>query len=299
MKFLLLFAIVFILFSCRKQTDSSTDDTPAGTNYPYDYILTKKVSGNVWSNGQTIEYFYNENNLVSEIKSVQWSAGDADYPRDTSYYADHYFLEYSGRLATKVFFDKRGSPNYWMYEYDSKGLPIKGTFYQTLYKQIGDSGSGNFEIIPDYPINFQTYVHDEKGNLIEKIDSAEGRLNFRYTYEYNDKNNLEKVTTYILWSDPQEKYKDEYLDYDDHVSIDKLIPGLPVAENFNIHVISLSSPNNPRHNRRYWTVKINEPFQTATGLSTTFDYNEAGFAIAEYFPGDDSFIINYEYKKIR
>jgi hypothetical protein len=152
-----------------------------------------------------------------------------------------------------------GFKGYFIYKYNDQKLPSSRTVYYS-----------------DNTIQGHTfYKYDNSGNLIEKTDSS-NKVNFRYVYTYDSKNNLTSSTENILWSSPQQKIKTEYLTFDAKVNYIKAVNGLPLTADFdnNFHSYSSTSPNNFASSIHYNQVNMNEPFGSPNAINLSYEYND-------------------------
>ncbi len=284
----LLFIPLFLslLSSCKKDFVESADDPKTQTNHitnPTSYVLKKQSWTGPPNSGHHFSYEYNADHLVSKIERYQWGTYSVDGgPEQRWETTDYYTFEYTNGLCTKWRIQTSAGDGYFTYEYNNKNLPVKRTVYHTN---------------DNTPQGYSFYKYDSSNNLVEKIDSSD-KVDFRYVFTYNNKNNLTSVIDYILWSAPQQKVKYEWLSHDDKVNFIKAVNGLPVTfildNNFNAY--SSSSPNNATGQNYYTTVDISQPFGHPDYNSTSFDYNEEGLPLKQYFP---SGTYTFEYEKYK
>ena len=280
-KILLLVALTSLLaFSCRKEIDPRKNG-PYITN-PTSYVLKHQTWTGPTTNGGSFLYIYNPDHLVSKIERYQWgtystNGGPWQTWHDTSYYS----FEYTNGLCTKWVIDEGGSQAYIVYEYNEKKLPVKRTIYYS-----------------DHTVqSFDFYKYDNANNLIEKTDSS-NKVDFRYVFTYNSSNNLTSATENILWSNPQQKIKHEWLAFDDKVNFIKAVNGLPSTAAFdnNYHSYSSSSPNNFTAENYYTPVNMDQPFGPPTYYNYSYEYNNEGLPTKmKYGP----WIVILEYEKYK
>src|SRR4030095_6291851 len=228
-QFVLFILLTSVLsFSCRKERDCEKDETYI-TN-PTSYVLKRQIWTGPTTNGGSFLYVYNSDHVVSRIERYQWGTYSSNGgPLQTWFDTAYYTFEYTNGLCIKWSVDEGGAKGYFVYEYNEKKLPVKRTLYYSN------------RTVQSYSF----YKYDNANNLIEKTDSSD-KVNFRYVFTYNSSNNLTSVTDNILWSNPQQKMKYEWLAFDNKVNFIKAVNGVPstfVWDN-NYHSYSSSSPNN-------------------------------------------------------
>ena len=271
-KTLLLVALTSLLaFSCRKEIDRGKNE-PYITN-PTSYVLKRQIWTGPTTNGGSFLYIYNKDHLVSKIERYQWG----QTWHDTAYYS----FEYTNGLCTKWVRDEGGGLSYIVYEYNEKKLPVKSTIYDIDH------------IVQSYTF----YKYDNTNNLIEKTDST-NKVDFRHVFTYNSSNNLTSATENILWSNPQQKIKYEWLAFDDKVNFIKAVNGLPstAAYDNNYHSYSSSSPNNFTAENYYTPVNMDQPFGPPLYTNDSYEYNNEGLPTKmKYGP----WIVIFEYEKYK
>jgi hypothetical protein len=278
--------LLFILFtavlnfSCRKEKDCSTGQ-PYITN-PTSYILKRQTWTGPNTNGESFLYLYNADHLVSKIERYHWGTFSSNGgPIQTWYDTAYYTFGYTNGLCTKWAFDEGGSNGYYVYEYNEKKLPVK----RTLYYADRTVQSYNF------------YKYDDAGNLVEKTDSS-NKVDFKYVFTYNSSNNLVSAINYILWSNPQQKMKYEWLAFDNKVNFIKAVNGLPstFAWDNNYHSYSSSSPNNFIAENYYTPVNMDQPFTSPSSFNYSYEYNDEGLPTKmTYGP----WLVTFEYEKYK
>ena len=276
--FLFISLIILLNFSCTK--DNGNNNTYA-TN-PTSYILKRQTWTGPTTNGESFLYIYNSDNLISRIERYQWGTSSINGgPLQTWYDTAHYTFEYTSGLCTKWTINEGGANGYFVYEYNRRNLPVKGTLYysdQTIQ-------------------SYDFYKYDDRDNLIEVIDSTD-KVNFQYLFAYDQKNNLTSSTNNILWPAPQQKAKYEWGSFDDKVNFIKAVNGLPstFVWNNNYHSFSSSSPNNVVAENYYPPVTTDQPFGSPNLTNYTYEYNEEGLPIKMLY---GPWIVIFEYQKYR
>lgn len=281
---LLLSIVLLFCISCKKETEEITKATYSNipNNNPTSYLLKSQIWSGPSTNGGGFFYYYNSDNQVYKIKRHQWGTGSSNGGPvvrwdDTTYY----YFEYTNGLCTKWTIDDHGSKGYYTYDYNAQNLPYKRTTY----------GASN--MVQGYCF----YKYDKNNNLIERKDSSY-QLNFRYDFTYDSNNNLTSVTDNILWSNPQQKMKYEFLTHDQNVNFIKAVNGLPITfiwDN-NYHSYSSSSPNNFLTQNYYVPVDANQPFGQPRVYNYSYDYNDEGLPVKmEYSP----WLVTFTYQKYK
>lgn len=273
--------LIFILSgaSCKKHIDTGKA-TPHITN-PTSYILKRMIMSGPQTNGESFLFIYNKDNLVSEIQRYQWGTSSINGgPTQTWYDTSYSTFEYQRGLCTKWSVDKPGR-GYFVLKYNDKNLPVSRTSYYSDNRFYAHN----------------SYTYDGAGNLIERKDSTD-KTNFLFVFSYNNSNNLISATDYILWPNPQQKMKYEWLSFDNKVNFIKAVNGLPpsfVWEN-NYSSYSSSSPNNYLSVNFYSPVNVDQPFGQPYFYSASYEYNDEGLPV-KMFSG--SWITTFEYEKFR
>jgi hypothetical protein len=277
--------IIFCFISCRKE-NLGFDDNQNTINHitnPTSYILKRQTWTGPTTNGESFLYKYNTNHLVSKIERYQWGTYSSNGgPQQTSYDTAYYTFEYTNGLCTKWRIQEGGADGYFIYEYNSQNLPVKRTLFYTYNNAVQ---------------SYSFYKYDNSNNLIEKVDSS-NKVNFRYVFTYNNDNNLTSVTNYILWSNPQQKVKYEWLSFDNKVNFIKAVNGLPLTfiwDN-NYHAYSSSSPNNYLEENYYSPVDINQPFDQANHSSNSYQFNDEGLPVKLFY---GPWAVSFEYEKYK
>lgn len=280
-QFVLFILLISLLsFSCRKERDCEKNESYI-TN-PTSYLLKRQIWTGPTTNGGSFLYVYNSDHVVSRIERYQWGTYSSNGgPLQTWYDTAYYTFEYTNGLCTKWSVDEGGAKGYFVYEYNEKKLPVKRTLYY------------NNHTIQSYSF----YKYDNADNLIEKTDSSD-KVNFRYVFTYNSSNNLTSVTDNILWSNPQQKMKYEWLAFDNKVNFIKAVNGLPstfVWDN-NYHSYSSSSPNNFIAENYYSPVNMDQPFGSPIYFNYSYEYNNEGLPTKmKYGP----WLVTFEYEKYK
>ena len=157
-----------------------------------------------------------EENLKGKVKSItentyeavdkfgQIEKGDVLVDSSAVYTDDGHFKIYNekGNKIEENYYNSNGSLIYKnTYKYDEKGNIIEENYYnsngrlysKTTYKydEKGNMIEDNFYDSDDGSLIYKnTYKYDEKGNNIEKNNyDSNGRLDSKYTYEYDKNNN--------------------------------------------------------------------------------------------------------------
>ena len=157
-----------------------------------------------------------EENLKGKVKSItentyeavekfgQIEKGDVLVDSSAVYTDDGHFKIYNekGNKIEENYYNSNGSLIYKnTYKYDEKGNKIEENYYnsngrlysKTTYKydEKGNMIEDNFYDSDDGSLIYKnTYKYDEKGNNIEKNNyDSNGRLDSKYTYEYDKNNN--------------------------------------------------------------------------------------------------------------
>jgi hypothetical protein len=123
-------------------------------------------------------------------------------------------------------------------------------------------------------------------------------VNFRYVFTYNSNNNLTSVTNFILWSNPQQKVKYEWLSYDNKVNFIKAVNGLPITfvwDN-NYGAYSSSSPNNYIDQNYYVPVDNSQSFGSPHYINNSFQYNDQGLPLKQF---SGPWTVTFEYEKYK
>ena len=273
---------IFFFLACRKENIGSIADTNYITN-PTSYILKRQTWSGPATNGESFLYIYNTDHLVSKIERYQWGTFTTNGgPTQTWFDTAYYTFEYTRGICTKWRIQEGGADGYFIYEYNNRKLPAKRTLYFTSTNVVQ---------------SYSTYKFDAFSNLIEEVDSSD-KLNFRYVFTYNSNNNLTSVTNYIMWSNPQQKMRYEWLSFDDKVNFIKAVNGLPITfiwDN-NYYAYSSSSPNNYVDVNYYSPVDINQPFGQANSNVNSYQYNDEGLPIKLYY---GPWTVTFEYEKYK
>ena len=157
-----------------------------------------------------------EENLKGKVKSItentyeavdkfgQIEKGDILVDSSAVYTDDGHFKIYNekGNKIEENYYNSNGSLIYKnTYKYDEKGNKIEENYYnsngrlysKTTYKydEKGNMIEDNFYDSDDGSLIYKnTYKYDEKGNIIEENHyDSNGRLDSKYTYEYDKNNN--------------------------------------------------------------------------------------------------------------
>ena len=157
-----------------------------------------------------------EENLKGKVKSItentyeavekfgQIEKGDVLVDSSAVYTDDGRFKIYNekGNKIEENYYNSNGSLIYKnTYKYDEKGNIIEENYYnsngrlysKTTYKydEKGNMIEDNFYDSDDGSLIYKnTYKYDEKGNIIEENHyDSNGRLDSKYTYEYDKNNN--------------------------------------------------------------------------------------------------------------
>ena len=157
-----------------------------------------------------------EENLKGKVKSItentyeavdkfgQIEKGDVLVDSSAVYTDDGRFKIYNekGNKIEENYYNSNGSLIYKnTYKYDEKGNKIEENYYnsngrlysKTTYKydEKGNMIEDNFYDSDDGSLIYKnTYKYDEKGNIIEENHyDSNGRLDSKYTYEYDKNNN--------------------------------------------------------------------------------------------------------------
>ena len=272
----ILFAILLVLVSCKKEASPPLQPS----NNPTSYLLKKMTFDHTSAtNGESFYFSYNSNNLVIEVKRVEWGGGMINGTPQW-YFTTTYSFAYNGTLPMLCTIKENGDIRTYL-EY----------FYQAdrIYKRICK--------YPDGSIQYYTfYSYDGSGRVKEAIDSSD-KVNFKHVLEYNT--NLTTSTTYVLWSNPQTKSKTEYSSFDDKVNFIKAVNGLPPTadwDNFNLHSYSSPSPNNMGREQHFWDVDINKDYEVPSTMEYSYQYNDEGLPIKMQYGG---WTVTFEYQKYK
>jgi hypothetical protein len=278
--FIVILSVNLFLAGCTKDNNFMN----AYIQNPTSYLLTKEEWTGPSSNGESFFFFYNDYNLVTKVERCQWGTVSVNGgPAEMWYDTADYFIEYSNGLASKVTMEEGGSLAYLIYEYDNGHLPTKRTIY-----------------LPDGSVQqYSSYTYNDSDNLTEKIDYKDADL-FRYEFTYNGDNNLTSVTDYILWSNPQQKMKYEWSDFDDKVNWIKTVNGLPptfVWDN-NFGAYSSSSPSNNKNQNYFPPIDINQPFDNISfsPVYCSYEYNDEDLPTKMY---SGPWVVLFEYEKYK
>ena len=152
------------------------------------YYVPSHIEYTSGNNKISYDFYYNENNILSQTIKVEDSSTDSN-DRKT---VDDYEYDENGNLIKCILTNYKEEKGVYDYTYDENG---------NLVKKISVLTNGNMEtveytyddngrLVKEYAISRITveYKYDEKGNLIEKIntylpDDSES-IN-RYTYDEN------------------------------------------------------------------------------------------------------------------
>ena len=201
----ILFLMLVFILSCRKETPKV--DAKAKITNPTDYLLVSQTSTGPTSNGLSYILSYNDENLLSDVENIQWWGGSVANG-DTSYC----HFEYSNGLCHKFTTNENGSTGSAVYEYNTKGLPVKVVFYTTNTYYYTDR-----------------YEYDAADRLVRVTDSS-WQKNFIYEYAYDDQGNpMTEVTTNLTDSS---KTWNEWTTYDDKINFTRAVNGLPAGSLF-------------------------------------------------------------------
>lgn len=261
-----------IVFSCRKEVPQG-NVAPKITN-PTDYLLESITWSGPTTNGQSQLFFYNSDNLVSSLETIQWCCGTTTMA-DTTY---EYF-QYSNGLCKKVTVSGTFSGNgSIIYEYNDRGLPEKATTY----------ARDRFQSI-------DLYEYDLADHLIRVTDSS-WEINFTYSYSYDNQGN--PTTLSILDVPGQKINRYQWTSFDDKVNFAKAINGLPPGcanlDRYNFY--STSSPHNYLSYNYYYHVDISQPSGSPWTVENKFQYNEEGLP-TQMLSG--SWIVTFKYRKYK
>ncbi len=248
---------LFLAFaSCTKEYAPGPN---TANNNPTSYLLKKVSYDNLAAtNGESFHFTYNLNNLITEIRRVQWGGGLTNgTPQwyDTSIY----HFTYDGELPIKCTITDRGIIGYFEYFYHG----------DQMYKKLIKYADGTIQ-------RYTTYSYDSMGRLTEAVDSSD-KVDFRHILEYGS--NLTTSTTYSLWRSPQTKTKTVYSFFDGKVNFMRAINGLPMTykwDSFNLHYDCSVSPNNMGRVEHFWDVDTNKEYEPPTTSDFSYDYNEEG-----------------------
>ena len=275
---LFIFLITMFFISCKKDNN---DIKTSNSQNPTSYLLKRQTWTGSVSNGQSILYVYNGDNLVSKIEKYEWgtystNGGTIQTWYDTTFYS----FEYTNGLCTKWIVGKEGTQqNYFVYEYNNDKMPVKLTYYST----------------DNIALSYYLYKYDNSNNLIQKIDSTQ-KVEYRYEYSYDSDNNLASLIEYTIGSNPQRKSKYEWLTYDKKVSFLRTVNGLPVTFGSDFDNPLFSSPNNYLSEKYYTPVNIDQSFGTPEFRNATYEYNDEGLPTKM---SDSGWIVNFEYQKYK
>jgi|GEM_PF-2169982 len=265
---------ILLTCSCRKQS-------PPAPTFRTSSLLTKITWSGPATNGLSYIFSYNNEGLVSKVTNAVWGTvetnGIQSIWKDTSYT----WLEYSNGRVSRSWESNTGG-TYFRYQYDNKGLLTKRIYYGTVY--VGPD-SASAVPVNDVPLRFYSYMYDNKGNLSEMVDSSQGRVNFRYVFNYNEHNDLISCTNF--WYNgtpaPQQKEKYEWADFDDNINFIAAAHGLPATFQWDNGYISYSSssPNNFTVGKYYSPVKTDQAFETAAAslYEWSYQYNNDGLPV--------------------
>jgi YD repeat-containing protein len=188
------------------------------------------------------------------VEQIQWWGGSIANG-DTAYM----HFEYSKGLCIKYTDYDSHSSGSVVYEYNSRGLPVKMIFY-----------TGNTY----YYTNFFEYNSEDR--LIRVTDSS-WQLNYIYEYSYDDQGNPSiEIASNVSDSS---KTRNEWTSYDDKINYTCAINGLPTGSLFtnDFHGYFSSMPHNVLTNNFTTTV-----FPYSSDAPGTFQfqyqyqYNEQG-----------------------
>ncbi|MHA4847402.1 hypothetical protein ACX0G7_24775 [Flavitalea antarctica] len=133
--------------------------------------------------------------------------------------------------------------------------------------------------------------------MIEKTDSS-NKVDFRYVFAYNGSNNLTSITGNILWSNPKQKMKYEWLSFDNSINFIKAVNGLPPSffwDN-NYHSYSSSSPNNFIAVNYYAPVNQDQSFGTPSFSNYSYESNDEGLPTKMMY---GPWLVTFEYEKYK
>jgi len=267
-------SLVVALFACKKDNHQRSGGNDKNHT---SYLLKKQTFDHATgTNGEFFLYEYNADDLISEIKRVQWgknSSGQKWY--DTASYS----FQYSNGLPVRCTIKERGGTWYYDYTYNGSLISKKTIRYANQNVQ-----------------GYSLYTYNSDDKLIEIVDSTT-QVNFRYLFDYN--NNLTTLTIFRLSATPQKKSKIEYSNFDTKVNYIKAVKGLPVIfawDNFNTGSYSSSSPNNFGFEKHFWDVDINASFDVPTTMNFSYEYNDEGLPVKKYYGG---WTVTFEYQKYK
>ena len=166
------------------------DQMTALDRYEYDEEGRLEVHTELYASGKegkSTLYVYDEKGDLSETKT---KAGTLKYATDKTYQIER---DSENRIISeKCNSTGIGNPlmYYYTYTYDAQG--------QLIRKQSEKNGS------------FTTYEYDTNGNLICQVDNQASGKYWRYTYTYNENNDMLTYTVQQSDSLPQLKVEKEY-----------------------------------------------------------------------------------------
>src|SRR4030095_1387956 len=249
-------------------------------NNPTSYLLKKMTFDHaLGTNGESFSFSYSADNLVVEIKRVEWGAGVINGTPQW-YSTTTYSFIYNGGLPVACTVKRNGDVmGYFDY------------FYREgkIYKKIIKYADGTIE-------RYTLYFYDAMGRLKEAIDSSD-KVDFKHTLDYNS--DLITSTTYTLWSSPQTKSKTERSLFDDKVNFIKTVNGLPQIsewDSFNLISFSSDAPNNWRKEEHFWDIDINKDYEAPTTMYYSYEYNEESLPIKMQYGG---WTVIFEYLKYK
>ncbi len=292
MKYIPFFFIsAFLIISCRHQI------TAPDTKTAVPYLLVSETWSGVTTNGETLTFSYNSDNLLSSITDATW--GTVSYnggPTQIQYDTGVSYYEYTNGLATKTW-EKYSGPDYYTgYQYNAQGQLIKSINYSD--EIIGDSGTPSPTIIKNVPQRFWSYSYDADDRLNHILDyNPDGSYNFEYIFSYNDTNNLTSCICYSYYETQNriQETKYEWTAFDNHVNFIKALNGCPPSFIFDGLAYSSSSPNNVISENYYPPTDIDQPLGPPIQTTYSYEYNDAGLHVKIFY---DSWVVTLEYQKI-
>src|SRR5215471_9095075 len=130
----LLFLSTTILFNCCEKNSGITNRYDnVVTDNPTSYLLVSEDWSGPSTNGESISFFYNDQNLVTKIGRYQWGTYSVNGgPLQTWYDSSYSYYEYTDGLATKITSSENGGGSYIIYVYNNDRLPIERIIYDAL-----------------------------------------------------------------------------------------------------------------------------------------------------------------------
>lgn len=273
-------SVTLVAAGCNEICDPETEVVDRN---PTSYLLVKQT----WEhssdlNGQSIEYLYNSDNRIKEIKRTQWGnvrVNNGPPQRWESISSDKFY--YKNGVATRMWVGETGADGEFHMAKD-------GMSGEIVYSSQGK------------PYQHSSYTFDTEGKVTQIEDFYHGVLGYRRTIEYDSNGNLTKSTTRGLVDGATSLRESVYsgFDGDSGVNFALAIPGLPVMYRLyeNMQAYSLTSPDN--FTRKDYTGHLSDDPSTHHSSSSLYEYtyNEEGLPTEMRSGG---WKVRFEYRKYR